>query len=139
MSNSSPNNMRIRLSKLCIAFSLLPQYVLVGVITVMVNVITFWLFFNYSENIYISTLVGNIVSAFVNFKGLGIVFRTESIGVFPTLTKYLLSLFVYYWLSVWSTLFLIELGLTEVVARAFAIGILLPLGYLANRYLVFKS
>ena len=139
MSKASPISVQIRLRRYLVAFSLLPQYVLVGVITVIVNVITFWLVFNYSKDIYISTLVGNVVSAFANFKGLGKVFASESISILPTLTKYLISLFVYYWLSVWSTLFLIELGLIEVVARAIAIGILLPLGYLANRYLVFKS
>ena len=139
MNNASPKSACIRLSKYFIAFSILPHYILVGAITVMVNVITFWLVFNYSNNIYISTLVGNVVSAFANFKGLSKVFGSKSINFFPTLTKYLISLFAYYWLSVWSTLFFIEFGLIEVVARALAIAMLLPFGYLANRYLVFKS
>lgn len=131
-------SIRLQIKKYSIAFSLLPQYVLIGAMSVLVNVITFWMVFNYSNDIYFSTLLGNLVSAFANFIGLSRVFVSESDGIFPTLLKYLTSLLLFYWLSVWLTLFFINLGLTEVVARVFAICVLVPPGYLANRYLVFK-
>lgn len=131
-------NSILRIMKYAIAFSLLPQYILVGVITVLANMITFTLVFIYSKDVYVSTFLGNLVSALANFKGLSKIFLTYSGGIFPILLKYSLSLFLYYWVSVWTTLFFIDLGLIEVVARAVAICILVPPGYLANRYLVFK-
>jgi len=131
-------NIRLQIMKYAIAFSLLPQYILVGVITVLTNMITFSLAFAYSKDVYVSTLLGNLVSAFANFKGLSQIFASESHGLFPILLKYSTSLFLYYWLSVWTTLLFIDLGLIEVAARALAICILVPPGYLANRYLVFK-
>ena len=131
-------NIGLQIKKYAIAFSLLPQYILVGVITVLANMITFSLVFTHSNDVYVSTLLGNLVSAFANFKGLSKIFLTESSGFFPILLKYGVSLFLYYWISVWTTLFFIDLGFIEVVARALAICALVPPGYLANRYLVFK-
>ena len=131
-------NIRLQIKKYAIAFSLLPKYILVGVITVLANMITFSLMFVYSKDVYISTLLGNLVSAFVNFTGLSKIFVSKSRGIFPTLLRYVAALFLYYWVSVWTTLFFIDLGLIEVVARALAICTLVPPGYLTNRYLVFK-
>jgi putative flippase GtrA len=131
-------NIRHQFVRYAIAFSLLPQYIVVGAITVLTNMITFSLVFNFSKDIYVSTLLGNLVSALANFKGLSKIFVSESRDIVPTLVKYVISLFLYYLVSVWTTLFFIDLGLIEVVARALAICLLVAPGYLANRYLVFK-
>ena len=136
MSDSRPRQKFMKYSQ---AFSLLPRYILVGAITVAINIATFWMVFWLSRDVYISTLFGNLASALANFSGLRSIFDANESSFFPTLVRYCFALFVYYWLSVWTTLLFIGIGLTEVLARFLAVGCLFPLGYLSNKYLVFEK
>jgi putative flippase GtrA len=136
MSESRPSQ---KFTKYSQTFSLLPKYIVVGAITVAINVTTFWIVLWVSKDVYISTLFGNLASALANFSGLRSIFDSNGRSLLPTLLKYCLALFVYYWLSVWMTLFFISVNLTEVLARVLAVGFLFPLGYLSNKYLVFEK
>jgi hypothetical protein len=108
----------------------------IGLLTSGVNILIFYLGIKGFGSIYFATLVGNIASIFVNFSGLRKIFASKFAAL--VVTKYAASLVIYYFLSVSSTLAIISFGLTEVVARSLSICILFPLGYLANKYLIFR-
>lgn len=128
-------NVGIRLRELQHAYEQMPQYIIIGLLSVAINLIVFWITNKITEDIYISTLLGNLASITLNFTGLYKLFKSNSIA--PSVIKYLFSLIVFYFLSVYSTIFLIEIGLIDVVARAIMVAIFFPIVYLVNKYLVF--
>lgn len=128
-------NVGIRLRALQHAYEQMPQYIIIGLLSVAINLIVFWITNKITEDIYISTLLGNLASITLNFTGLYKLFKSNSIA--PSVIKYLFSLIVFYFLSVYSTIFLIEIGLIDVVARAIMVAIFFPIVYLVNKYLVF--
>jgi putative flippase GtrA len=122
--------------KIANAYSQLPQYLGVGILSVAVNLIAFWIANLATENIYIATLIGNLTSILVNFTGLHKIFAASSLT--NSALKYAASLTLFYFLSVFITLWIIDLGLADLIARSITIALLFPVVYLMNKYLVFK-
>lgn len=124
------------ITKIANVYSQLPQYLGVGILSVAVNLIAFWIANLATENIYIATLVGNLTSILVNFTGLHKIFTASSLT--NSALKYAGSLTLFYFLSVFITLWIIDLGLADLIARSITIALLFPVVYLVNKYLVFK-
>ena len=114
----------------------MPTYFALSLLTGAVNIIVFWAVFNSVGSVYIATLAGNAASIFVNFGGLRKIFASKF--AISIVVKYAISLVIYYFLSVGLTLAIVGIGLAEVVSRGLTICILFPLGYLANKYLIFR-
>ena len=125
-----------RLAPIATAYSQLPQYLLIGILSVAANLFVFWIASFVTENIYLATLIGNLASIVVNFTGLRQIFNSTSFT--PSLIKYSLSLTLFYFLNVFLTIWFIRFGIDDLISRAIAIAVLFPLVYLVNKYLVFK-
>jgi putative flippase GtrA len=114
----------------------LPAYFVIGLLTGLVNILVFWVGINIIDSIYIATLAGNVASIFVNFGGLRKIFAAKF--AISIVVKYATSLVIYYFLSVGLTLAIFGIGVAEVISRGLTICILFPLGYIANKYLIFS-
>jgi putative flippase GtrA len=135
-SNKSEFHMiKSTLTKVVDVYVHLPRYIIVGALSAAVNIIIFWLVNSKTGNIYVATLLGNLISVFVNFSGLTHVFKSKffSYAIF----RYSISLVVFYFLSVSITIMFSYIGISDVLARTIALCLLFPIGYLVNRYLVF--
>jgi hypothetical protein len=98
--------------------------------------IAFWIANLATDNIYIATLIGNLTSILVNFTGLHKIFAASSLT--NSALRYGASLALFYFLSVFITIWMIELGLADLIARSITIALLFPFVYLVNKYIVFK-
>jgi putative flippase GtrA len=125
-----------RLAPIATAYAQLPQYFLIGILSVAANLFVFWIVSFATENIYLSTLIGNLASIVVNFTGLRKIFNSTSFT--PSVIKYGMSLSFFYFLNVSLTIWFIQFGLDDLISRAITIAILFPFVYLVNKYLVFK-
>ena len=112
------------------------KYFLVGVASVLVNLTFYALSLKFNPSIHLATLAGNVVSTIFNFTGLQIIFRSTKplhAGI-----KYLISLVIYYYLSVELTILLISFDLSKILSRALVVAFLFPFGFLANKFIIFK-
>ena len=123
------------LTKVVDVYVHLPRYIIVGALSAAVNIIIFWLVNSKTGNIYVATLLGNLISVFVNFSGLTHVFKSKFFSY--AILRYSISLVVFYFLSVSLTIMFSYIGISDVFARTIALCLLFPIGYLVNRYLVF--
>jgi putative flippase GtrA len=123
------------LTKVVDVYVHLPRYIIVGALSAAVNIIVFWLVNSKTGNIYVATLLGNLISVFVNFSGLTHVFKSKFFSY--AILRYSISLIVFYFLSVSITIMFSYIGISDVLARSIALCLLFPVGYLVNRYLVF--
>jgi putative flippase GtrA len=114
----------------------LPAYVIIGILTGGVNIITFWLAINLMNSIYVATLIGNLTSILVNFNGLKQIFKAKV--KIKVILKYTISLIGYYFFSVQFTLLAINLGMMEVLSRFLVMCLLFPFGYISSKYFVFR-
>lgn len=112
-------------------------FIFVGLLTVLVNLITFQLVIFFNESIYLATLLGNLVSIAVNFSGLSSVFNSRKKII--NLMKYLISWTTYYILTIQVVLLFISFDYSPLASRIFTLFILTPLSYLAQKYLIFTS
>lgn len=123
------------LAKVAEVYVHLPRYIIVGVLSAGVNIIVFWIVNSNTGNIYVATLLGNLISVFVNFSGLTHVFNSKFFSY--TILRYSISLVVFYFLSISMTLIISSMSISDVLARSITICLLFPIGYLVNRYLIF--
>ncbi len=112
-------------------------FVLIGILTVAVNLIVFQISLWLGASIYVATLLGNATSIIVNYFGLADVFKSSA-RVF-SFTKYILAWVTYYFLTIWLVLFFIDLSLTPLESRVLTLFILTPLNYLLQRFVIFKK
>jgi len=112
-------------------------FILIGVLTVLVNLIVFQISLWLGASIYIATLLGNATSIIVNYFGLADVFKSSA-RVF-SFTKYILAWVTYYFLTIWLVLLFIDFGLTPLESRILTLFILTPLNYLLQRFVIFKK
>ncbi len=112
-------------------------FVLIGILTVAVNLIVFQISLWLGASIYVATLLGNATSIVVNYFGLADVFKSSA-KVF-SFTKYILAWVTYYFLTIWLVLFFIDLSLTPLESRVLTLFILTPLNYLLQRFIIFKK
>jgi putative flippase GtrA len=112
-------------------------FVLVGILTVAVNLIVFQISLWLGASIYVATLLGNATSIVVNYFGLADVFKSSA-KVF-SFTKYILAWVTYYFLTIWLVLFFIGLNLTPLESRVLTLFILTPLNYLLQRFIIFRK
>ena len=129
--------MKARVAIVRRAYSQLPQYFIIGILSVAINLVVFWITNYLTQDIYISTLLGNLASIVLNFAALHQLFKSTAIA--SSLFKYFISLVVFYFLSVYATIFLIELGVIDVIARGIVVAVFFPIVYLVNKYLVFVA
>lgn len=129
--------MKERVSTLRRVYSQLPQYFVIGILSVAINLVVFWITNYLTQDIYISTLLGNVASITLNFTALQKLFNSTAIAF--SLFKFFISLAVFYFLSVYATIFLIELGVLDVIARGLVVAAFFPIVYLVNKYLVFDT
>jgi len=124
------------LAKIFSLFAQFPSFIAIGGITSIVNISFFWISFRITNNIPLSTLVGNGMSVIVNIVGLKRIFQSENWHPL-FLTKYTVSIFLYYVAAVNLTILGVDLGLTEILARAVVIVILSPITYVVSKYIIF--
>jgi putative flippase GtrA len=125
----------IKLAKVIEVYVHLPRYLVVGVLSAGVNIIVFWLVNSKTGNIYLATLLANLISVFVNFYGLTHVFKSKFFSY--AIMRYSISLVVFYFFSISITIMISLMGTSDVLARSITLCLLSPIGYLVNRYLVF--
>ncbi len=111
-------------------------FLFVGILTVLTNLITFQALISLSVDIYLATFLGNLVSVVVNFTGLSNNF--DAGYKVKVLTKYTLSLFLYYFITIFLLSLFLNFGLSPIESRTLALFILTPLNYLAQKSIVFK-
>lgn len=111
-------------------------YVVVGILTVIVNLVVFHLSFLFWSNVFVSTFLGNFFSIVVNYSGLSNVFKSD-LGL-RRVIKYFISWISYYFLTIWLVIFFINLNFLPLIARVVTLFILTPINYLAQKKLVFN-
>lgn len=112
------------------------KFLLVGALTVLVNLVTFNFLLVNNFSIYSSTLFGNLTSILINFVGLSEIFNSErKILVF---IKYVISWVSYYFLTIFIVFLLIALTASPLQARVFALCILTPINFLVQKKLIFN-
>ncbi len=111
-------------------------FLLVGILTVLTNLITFLALISLGIDIYFATFFGNLVSVIINFTGLRKNF--ESGSSVKILTKYTLSLILYYLITISLLSIFLDFDLSPIISRTLALIILTPLNYIAQKSIVFK-
>ena len=130
-------NLKTYFLKLASLFDKFPSFIVVGGLTVLINIFSFWLSFRITGSIPISTLIGNATSVIVNIVGLKQIFQYEKWDLF-LFSKYFVLMSIYYVAAVNLTIFGVGLGFTEITSRALVIVLLAPITYVINKYLIFK-
>jgi putative flippase GtrA len=110
---------------------------IVGLITVLVNLLVFQASLWVGASIYIATLLGNATSVIVNYFGLSDVF--DSNAKVKSFSKYLISWFAYYFLTIWLVLLFVNQDFEPFESRIGALIILTPLNYLLQKYVIFRK
>ena len=112
-------------------------FIATGVLTVVVNLIVFQASLWVGASIYIATLLGNATSVIVNYFGLSDVF--DSNAKVKSFSKYLISWFAYYFLTIWLVLLFVNQDFAPFESRIGALIILTPLNYLLQKYVIFRK
>lgn len=112
------------------------KFLLVGTITVVVNLIVFNVSIINNFPIYVATLFGNLTSILVNFVGLSEIFDSEK--KYLTFIKYLISWISYYFLTIFIVSIFILMSLTALESRVVALFLLTPINFLIQRKLIFS-
>jgi hypothetical protein len=111
-------------------------FLFVGILTVLVNLITFQFFLILGFSVYVAAFIGNLTSILANFAGLNSVFETHS--RLKAAFRYLISWVAYYFLTIWLITLFINISLEPLSARFVTLLILTPINYIAQKYLVFR-
>jgi putative flippase GtrA len=112
-------------------------FIATGVLTVVINLIVFQASLWVGASIYIATLLGNATSVIVNYFGLSDVF--DSNAKVKSFSKYLISWFAYYFLTIWLVLLFVNQDFAPVESRIGALIILTPLNYLLQKHVIFRK
>jgi len=112
-------------------------FIATGVLTVVINLIVFQASLWVGASIYIATLLGNATSVIVNYFGLSDVF--DSNAKVKSFSKYLISWFAYYFLTIWLVLLFVNQDFAPFESRIGALIILTPLNYLLQKYVIFRK
>ena len=111
-------------------------FIFIGVLTVLINLVTFQTALRFGASIFTATFLGNLISTAVNYAGLTKVFRS---GIqIQKVIKYAASWISYYFCTIGLVLFFINFGFNNLESRIATLVILTPINYLVQKFLVFN-
>jgi putative flippase GtrA len=111
-------------------------FIMIGIVTVLVNLATFQFLMFLGATVYFATFVGNFVSVIVNYSGLTSVFNSSA--RIKSIFKYSLTWISYYFLTIWLVILFINLNFSALESRVITLILLTPINYIVQKFIVFK-